>query len=959
MAADSKLVVFLKLDGTELGKGITRAQKDVSTLGIAFSGVGLAAAAAVKMAATFQDTTIKAARAAGIVSSEFSAMAYAAGLSGVSSQELGKSLVKLQNPMGDASQTLRDLGINAKDASGKVKGQTQLMGELADKFEKISDPAIKSQAALRIFGEEGVKMVSMLEGGKKGLSAAAKEAEDFGQTVSEKAGKNAELFNDNISKAEKGLTGFRNVIAETAIEMANSSGVMDGVNNALKNLISGWRNLDQGTKETILKIGAAVGALGGLLLVFTAIAAALPALAAGFTLMLGPVGLVVLAIAAVTAAAMALENQRLGSLKTADAFLKSFEEQNRVLETAGANYRELEGTSSKYQSSNAAVRQSVRDLNEIASKYNVSLTDQNGNYKKLADVMDEVNRQRVKEAALGLAGLGILEAKTRAEIRALETTLENFPAALRWTDQYRMANVLLAGRKKELDAVIESEKKLGVTIQEANRKSVAPKAKEKGPKLTNKDLVPPEIAFKSDIISAITAVDTVRSVSFQTSAEQRAIEAKRIKNEEAAYYSLGQQTVIAYAKVAESIAKTAQAVIKPFGDLTSAIADGIMYDAEVASRDLDVVANRAAETYNAQKEALEQAEAAKIAALAESFDSQIRQLEDNESRKYDILERGANERLLLLDDEYQKARDAAQIAFETQLEQDKANYEMKTAELDAQALDREQKKLTETIMEEDARLLKEQREKEHEERLSNLAKEYSAKTKGVDDELKAAQKAGAEKNKVEIEALTNAKNAALEVAETEKNAKMKALDTARAAEEKAIEKKRLETQYNAQMDAFNATKGIKIAETIASGAAAAAQAFVSMTAAMPFGLGQALGGIVAGVILSTTAMRVGQISSQQPIKPAGLLEDGGFIGGTGTHANGGDYNAKVEAGEFYLDRGRTSKMLKAIDSGMGGGGGIQITFQAGAIQGDIRDERTLNTLAVRLGNLIQRQMVSA
>ena len=63
----------------------------------------------------------------------------------------------------------------------------------------------------------------------------------------------------------------------------------------------------------------------------------------------------------------------------------------------------------------------------------------------------------------------------------------------------------------------------------------------------------------------------------------------------------------------------AQQVVAPFGQLTDAIAKGIEYDSQVALRDLDVVSNRAAEAYKANREALEMQEAEKIKALEKSY----------------------------------------------------------------------------------------------------------------------------------------------------------------------------------------------------------------------------------------------------------------------------------------------------------------------------------------------------
>lgn len=954
MAADSKLVVLLKLDGTDLGKGITRAQADVAKLGTTFTALGLAAGAAVKFAADFQDGMIKAARSAGTTAAEFSKLAYAAGLSGVSTEQLGKSMNKLNKPTVEMSSAMQQMGVSMRDSSGQLKNQDLLLADVADGISKLKDPTSKATAATMIFGEEGVKMVSMLEGGSKGLRAAAKEAEEFGQTVSQTAGENAEKFNDNISKVTMGLTGFRNVVSESAIDLINQSAAMETVQGYLKDAIAWWRGLSDETKSTALKVIAATVAFGGLLLVFTAIAAAAPAIAAGFTLMLGPVGLIVMGIAALTAALLSYESESDKLVNSSKGLTAAVESQNKVFETAGANYRELEGRSANYQSNNADVRRSVQELEKITSKYNVSLTDQSGNYRSLATVMAEVNAQRIKEAQNILVGLTLSLGQMGAQVAKAEKDLKEL-------SDYNPVKGMVAERveqmKKEYADLIKVAKGAAATLTELNAPVSVPKAKGGG-KVSAEIPVPPEIAFKSDIISAIVAVDTVKKVSFETNALARANEVKKIKEAEAAEYSKSQQTIIAYAKVAEAIAKTASQIIAPFSQLTDTIAKGIEYDSQVAMRDLDVVANRAEESYNAAKEALEASEQAKIDALEKSYDDQIDAVQRGEDAKTAAAEAAANARLLAADEEYKKQLDLLNANFAAQQEADRANYEAKMSELDARALDKEQRQLTETIMEEDQRLFMEMRENEHQKALADLAKGFADKQKGIDSDLKATQKANADTNKSEIEALTNAKNLALTSAEEDKNAKLKALDIARAAEEKSIEKQRLQTQYNAQVDAFNSTKAVKIAETVASGLAAAAQAFAAL-APIPF-VGIGLGAAAAGIISGAMAMRVGQISSQAPIKPAGLLEDGGFIGGTGTHANGGDYNAKVESGEFYLDRGRTSKMLKAIDSGLGaGGGGIQITFQAGAIQGDIRDERTMNILAVRLGNLIQRQMVMA
>jgi hypothetical protein len=945
--ADSKLVVLLKLDGTEFGKGISKAQADIAKIGAAFSGVSIAAGAAIKFAADFQDATIKSARSAGVAVASFSSLNYAAKMSGVSTEELSKNLVKLQNPSETAARTFKDLGIKTKDASGKLKDQSTLLAELSDKFAQIENPALKSQAAVRIFGEQGAKMVSMLEGGSKALSEARKEADAFGQIVSEKAGKNAEAFNDNLSKVTMGLTGVRNVVAESAIEFINQSQALEKVQDVLKNVISWWRGLSDNTRETIMQVAAGVAAFGALLLALSAIAAIIPAIAAGFSLLLGPVGLVIAGIGLLAAGVIAYKNANKTALEVAQEQERQAAKNVKALsdtETALLKLASKTKLTSADQAELARIKEDVRKralaAGQAIDTQTMSMQQLINKTRELRDIEKRnqfaaLNKQLIEQAKLYNEAEGRIKVFGES-LKNHVMTSEQYDAAIKKTiadmEKYKTAMRDTAVKIQALNSA--EEKAVGTALRLTDGKKAQLKS--------------------MDAFNSALATYSARNTK---SLEAEAIEVEKYQK---AYTENFQKIkgAIATAGVVEALANVGNQIIKPFSQLTDTIAKGIEYDSQVALRDLDVVANRAAETYKASREALEMQENEKIKALSDSFDSQIRVLTEGESVKNALAQRFADERLLIANEEYEKAKAAAEQKFKDDLARDQAEYEQKMAVLNERALDREQRQLTESIMEEDARLLRQERERQYQETLAALAKEFAGKQKSIDADLKLTQKANAEKNRAEIEALTNAKNEALTQAEEEKNAKLKALDDARAKEEKAIEKQRLETQYKAQVDAFESTKAVKIAETIASGIAAAAQAFAAL-APIPF-VGPALGAAAAAVITTATTMRVGQISSQKPIKPAGLLEDGGYIGGTGRHENGTDYNAKVESGEFYLDRGRTAKMLSAIDKGLAGiGGGIVINIQAGAIQGDIRDESTLNKLADKLGQQIQRRMVFA
>ena len=962
MASDSKLVVLLKLDGTEFGKGISTAQADMAKFGAVLTGVGVAGLAAVKFAADFQDQMSKGARAAGMATQSFSSLAYAANLGGVSTQDLGKNLLKLQNPSETATRAFKDMGISTKTASGQLKDQSVLLSEFADTMAGVTDPVIKTQAAVRVFGEEGAKMVSVLEGGSKALEAARAEAFAFGQTVSAQAGKNAEAFNDNVAKMTMGLTGLRNVVSESAIAFINQSGVMETVQGVMKSMIEYWRGLSDSTKNTVLSVVAGVAAFGGLLLALSALAAIIPAIAAGFTLMLGPVGLVIMALGLLVAGIVALSKYTAQMSESTKEFLTQLDAEGKLVMDSAQGYKTLAGRKADAARMSDKEAESLAGLKSVTDKYNISLVSQEGTYRNIKDVLEDIDKARKSELATRKIALMLDTAEKEAAIdklKAGETAGVAFADSLsvRWKQIKNLD--LFPSKEKYIKDMVDFESAAIAT----NRKVIAdidkqltgttleykPKAEGKKYDFSNKDKA---LASLDPLNKALADFDARNAKSI----EEADVAVKKYQTTFTDSMAKLREA-IAGANLVGAIAQTAGQVLKPFSELTDTIAKGIEYDSQVALRDLDVVGRKAGEAYNAQKEALTETEDAKIAALESSYDSQINLLQDAEARKNQIAQAAADERLLIANTEYEAAKQAAQAAFDAQLEADAANYALKMEQLDTIALDREQRDLTTTIMEEDARLLKEQREKEHAEKLAGLASEFAGKQKVIDADLKATQKAGAETNKAEIEALTKAKAAALTKAEEDKNAKMKALDEGRAAEEKALEKQRLEVQYKAQLDAFHATKAVKMAEIIASGIAAAAAAFAAL-APIPF-VGPALGAVAAATILATTGMRAGQLGSQEPIKPAGLLADGGVIGGSTTHAQGG-IPANVESGEMFIDKSRTAKMLDAIDGGLTSGGPqVSIVFEAGAIQGDIRDERTLTILADRLGRLVSRRMVFA
>jgi hypothetical protein len=234
MAASSvigALRVNLGLDSAQFTKGTQQAQSSMQklssymkTAGVAIAGALVGAAAGMAKLAfdsiKTADEISKAAQAIGIGTEELSRLRYAADISGVSFDSLQGNLGRFNrgifdaaNGTGNAGKALARLGIEIRNAEGGLKSQTQLLTELADKFQKMPDGVEKSALAMQIFGKSGADMIPFLNQGAEGIAKLTGEADKFGVVIDEETGRKAEEFNDNLSRLRGVLDSMATQIA--------------------------------------------------------------------------------------------------------------------------------------------------------------------------------------------------------------------------------------------------------------------------------------------------------------------------------------------------------------------------------------------------------------------------------------------------------------------------------------------------------------------------------------------------------------------------------------------------------------------------------------------------------------------------------------------------------------------------------------------------------------------------
>jgi lambda family phage tail tape measure protein len=234
MAAGSIVVDLLVKTGS-FGTDMKRAERSAKQFQKEMIGVGKAVAAASAVAATAlavmtkaainnMDKLAKQAQMAGVTVESLSALSYAANLAGLSQDELTASMVKLTKGMSDAKQGTGEalkgfqaLGIEVS----KLGSADSAMEAIAEQFSQMQDGAEKTALAVSLFGRSGAQMIPFLNQGKDGLRAMAAEAEILGKVVGTETAKNAEIFNDSLTRMKSIQEGLTNAFAAQFLPVLN------------------------------------------------------------------------------------------------------------------------------------------------------------------------------------------------------------------------------------------------------------------------------------------------------------------------------------------------------------------------------------------------------------------------------------------------------------------------------------------------------------------------------------------------------------------------------------------------------------------------------------------------------------------------------------------------------------------------------------------------------------------
>ena len=238
MATIAEIAVNITARTQKLEAGLKRSSQKMNTMGKSAqkSGGGLKAfamkaAGALAVVAglakimsgiagqfTRIDEAAKGGRALGMTTQQMMQLQHSAELAGVSTSGLTNGLkrmvVSVQDAgrgTGEAAKVMKDLGINVEALKTQTPHQQFLT--MANAIKRIQDPAVRADAAMKIFGKSGADLINMLAGGSAALEDQAKKFDDLHGVISEQDAASIEETNDAVADMKKAWGGFWTQIA--------------------------------------------------------------------------------------------------------------------------------------------------------------------------------------------------------------------------------------------------------------------------------------------------------------------------------------------------------------------------------------------------------------------------------------------------------------------------------------------------------------------------------------------------------------------------------------------------------------------------------------------------------------------------------------------------------------------------------------------------------------------------
>lgn len=151
----------------------------------------------------------------GISAEALSGWGYAAKQSGTDIDALGKGMLRLSknmaaalDPKSQESGLFAALGVDVKDAQGKLRSLESVLPEVADAFKALNNETLEAALAQEVFGKSGAELLEFLNQGSDGLNLMRERARELGIELDQNTLTAADAFNDTVGDLQAATQGF-------------------------------------------------------------------------------------------------------------------------------------------------------------------------------------------------------------------------------------------------------------------------------------------------------------------------------------------------------------------------------------------------------------------------------------------------------------------------------------------------------------------------------------------------------------------------------------------------------------------------------------------------------------------------------------------------------------------------------------------------------------------------------
>lgn len=268
------------------------------------AGAGAAMLGMAYNAGTTADDLLTLSRNTGFSVEELQKMKYASDLIDVSMDQMTGSVAKMTKQMASGNDAFETLGVSITDADGNMRSATEVWYESLEALSQVEDGTLRDQLAMELFGKSAMDLSGIVDDGGAALKALGEEAEANNLILSEDSVAAAGEFNDAMdtlkAQAQQAFFSAGAALSESLLPLIGD------LIGKVGEVITWFAQLDGDTQMLILTVLGLVAAISPVAGLLSGIATIAGVLGTAFTVMTGPVGLVVAAVAGLIAIGVAL-----------------------------------------------------------------------------------------------------------------------------------------------------------------------------------------------------------------------------------------------------------------------------------------------------------------------------------------------------------------------------------------------------------------------------------------------------------------------------------------------------------------------------------------------------------------------------------------------------------------------------------------------------------------------------